>query len=333
MQNNNKFILTLSFLTAVCLLLVFINLWVGASSFKNLNIDHSLSDSILLELRLPRAITALCAGGALGICGLILQTFFRNPLAGPSVLGITSGASMGVAVSILGSSLLPFLDSYSKSTQISGAILGAAAVTLLLSYLAAYTKSTATLLIVGLMLSLFIGAFISVLSLHTISSSLKDFAIWGMGSFSTMGLSTDLVLFASIVILVCLLFWFKSASLNTLFAGETYARSMGIDIKKTRLFLIIGAAILVGTITAFCGPIAFLGIATPHLVRMIYKNTNHLRLIPLCFLAGGILALFADLITKLPPTTYSIPLNSILSLIGAPIVIYLILKKKAHLDL
>ncbi|MFN3916833.1 MAG: iron chelate uptake ABC transporter family permease subunit [Flavobacteriales bacterium] len=333
MQNKSKFIWILILLIGVCLLMIFINLWIGASSFKTLPITDSLSRSILLELRLPRAITALIVGGTLGVCGLILQTFFRNPLAGPSVLGITSGASLGVAIAVLGASLLPFLDSYSKSTQISGAILGALAVTLLLSTLAAYTKSTATLLIVGLMLSLFISAFISVLSLHTQASSLKDFAIWGMGSFSATNLDLQLGVFVSICLLICFVFWIKSSTLNVLFSGESYAQSMGINLKKTRLTLILSTAVSVGIITAFCGPIAFLGIATPHLIRLVYKNTNHYQLIPLCFLAGATLALLADFITKIPSAAYSLPLNSVLSLIGAPVIIYLILKKKAHLNL
>lgn len=333
MRNNKKFKQLLFLLLALTLCLVVLNLSLGTSSFKNLSPENDLLKKVIIELRLPRVITAFFVGGALGVCGLLLQTFFRNPLAGPSVLGITSGASLGVAVAVLGTGFLPFISEYSKEAVTIGAIGGAAGVMLIISSVATFAKNTATLLIVGLMLSFFISAFVSLLSLHAPSASIKDFTIWGMGSFSAISLQKELFFLGVFTLVLTVYSWRQSSQLNVLLTGETYAKSMGVNIKKNRLEIMVITSVLVGLVTAFCGPIAFLGLATPHLVRLVFNSSDHYHLIPLTFLSGSVVALSADLIVKMPTADYNIPLNSVLSLIGAPVVIYLILKKNSYLNL
>ncbi len=279
----------------------------------------TLDQIIFFESRLPRAITALLGGAALALAGLLMQTLFRNPLAGPSVLGISSGASLAVAVVTLGG----FGSSLGNAGLIASAIGGAFMVLLIILSVARKFEDVTAVLIVGLMLSFFASALVSLLQSFASESAIKAFVFWGFGSFSSVS-SHDIWFFSLPLIAVIMSAPFFIKSLDSLLLGELHAASMGISVKATRLKIMLATGILTGVVTAFCGPVAFIGLAAPHIARFVFKTVNHRVILPASVLLGGILALLCDGIARLPGSDLAIPLNTVCAFMGAPVVIYLI---------
>lgn len=287
---------------------------------------------IVHTIRLPKAITAVLAGAALSVSGLQMQTLFRNPLADPFVLGISAGASLGVAIVVLtvgsvGSVLIAGLGLMGDLSLAVAAIIGAAAVLGCVLLVSRSVQSVMTLLILGLMFGYATGAFVSILIYFSVPEQIQSYILWTFGSFGS-------VTWRQMPVLVCaislglLLAFLCIKPLNALLLGENYARSMGLNVKRIRLWVLISASVLAGATTAFCGPIAFLGLAVPHLCRSLLHTSDHRVLMPAVTCLGATLALLSDLIAHLPGSQFVLPLNAVTSLIGAPIVIWFILHRK-----
>lgn len=285
---------------------------------------------ILMDYRLPKAITAMLAGGGLAISGLLMQTLFRNPLAGPFVLGLSSGASLGVAVLILGASAFGgFFGTMllSQWSLVIAAGLGSFLVLLAVLAVTFRIKDTMAILIIGLMFGSVTTAVVSVLSYFSNAEQLQQYIFWSFGSLGNQ--SWQGVLILSICFITGLLLSIASSkSLNALLLGENYAKSMGLHIKRTTFIIILATSILAGGITAFVGPIAFVGLAVPHLVRQFYKTSNHLILLPAVLICGSLLMLICDTLAQLPFSEFTLPINAITSLVGAPVVIWLLVRKR-----
>lgn len=285
---------------------------------------------IIINFRLPRVVTAILVGAALGISGLQMQTFFRNPLAGPFVLGISSGASLGAALLILGGAswgLHELSGELFAGTQVVAAALGAVLVMLAVVAVARSLRDAMSLLIVGLMFSSTTGALVSIMQYFSQAADIQAYMLWSFGSLG--GLSwQEMKVFAPVILVGLLLSFGSAKQLNMLLLGEQYAKSMGLNIKRARLIVVISTCVLAGTVTAFCGPIAFIGIAVPHMVRLLFPTTNHLLLIPLVCLMGAAVMLFCDLIAQLPGSASLLPINAVTSLVGGPIVIWIIVSKR-----
>lgn len=281
--------------------------------------------TILLHLRIPRALTALFVGSSLALGGLLMQTLFRNPLAGPSILGVSSGASLGVALFTLATGSYVFSGLGERTVIFVSALAGSLVVLFIILGIAKYVKHTVTLLIVGLMISYITSAIVSVLQYQASESSLKAFVVWGMGSFANTDWNILWFLIGVLLIsIILVLSIFKH--LNILLLGENYAQSMGVNYNRVKLIIIIVSGLVVSVSTAFCGPIAFLGLAVPHLARSIHNTSDHRLILPTTILLGGALGLLADLVSRMPWTTGGLPLNTVMAMIGAPIVIVYILK-------
>jgi len=285
---------------------------------------------IIQGYRLPKAFTAILVGSGLGISGLLMQTLFRNPLAGPFVLGITSGASLGVALIIMGASIFGGALAgllISKWSLVIAASLGSFLVLLAVLIVSMRVRDTMAILIIGLMFGSITAAVVSVLSYFSSAEQLQQYIFWGFGSLGNLAWNELLVFFIiySIGILISMT---SIKSLNTLLLGENYAKSLGLDLKKSRLLIILATSLLAGTITAFAGPIAFIGLAIPHITRQVFNTSNHKILLPAVFLFGAIIMLICDSIAQLPTSDYTLPINAITSLIGAPVVIWLLVRKR-----
>jgi len=288
--------------------------------------------SIVLNFRLPRALTATLAGAALGVSGLQMQTLFRNPLADPFVLGVSSGASLGVALVVLsvgvaGSApLLAVSGLLSNVSLVLAACGGAAAVLLIVLLLARHVQSSVTLLIIGLMIGYLTSAIVSLLLYFSIADRIQAYITWTFGSFGGVTWSQMRVLAPTVLVGLGLAFTLAK-SLNALLLGEAYAHSMGLPVKQARFRIITSAAVLAGAVTAFCGPIAFLGIAVPHFCRSLFATSDHRLLVPAVILMGALGALGADLIAQVPGSDTVLPLNAVMSLLGAPVVVWIILRR------
>lgn len=283
---------------------------------------------IVWEYRLPKAITASLAGGGLAVSGLLMQTLFRNPLAGPFILGISSGASLGVALLVLGTASITFSFSeiLGEFSLIISACIGAALLMSLVLFASQKIHQHVTLLIMGLMFGYTAGALVSILSYFSTAEQIQSFVFWNMGSFSDTNWDKMAFFFPAIAI-GGLIAFLCSYPLNALMLGESYAKSMGMNVKRVRIWIIISTSLLAGTVTSFCGPIAFLGVAVPHVARRIYRRSEHRGLIPICALCGMTIALMSDIISGVPGMDTSLPINSVTALIGAPFVIFIILKR------
>ncbi len=300
--------------------------------FKSLvgSIDNENWQYIIQDYRLPKAFTAILVGSGLGISGLLMQTLFRNPLAGPFVLGITSGASLGVALVIMGASVFSgFLATFliSKWSLVIAASLGSFLVLLAVMIVSTRVRDTMAILIIGLMFGSITAAVVSVLSYFSSAEQLQQYIFWGFGSLGNLSWN-ELLVFFIIYVFGILLSIFSIKALNTLLLGENYAKSLGLNIKQSRMLIIIATSLLAGTITAFAGPIAFIGLAIPHITRQIFNTSNHKILLPAVFLFGAIIMLICDSIAQLPTSDYTLPINAITSLIGAPVVIWLLVRKR-----
>lgn len=316
-----------------------VNISLGSVSIAfNTIIDSFFTNSdnlnnhqyIIQNYRLPKAITAVLVGSGLGISGLLMQTLFRNPLAGPFVLGITSGASLGVALVILGSSIFGgFLATFllTKWSLVIAASLGSFLVLLLVLIVSSKVRDTMAILIIGLMFGSITAAIVSVLSYFSSAEQLQQYIFWGFGSLGDLDWN-EVTIFTIIYCIGILFSILSIKGLNTLLLGENYAKSLGLNIKQSRLLIIIATSLLAGTITAFAGPIAFIGLAIPHVTRQVFNTSNHKILLPAVFLFGAIIMLICDSIAQLPNTDYMLPINAITSLFGAPIVVWLLVRQR-----
>jgi len=288
---------------------------------------------ILHLFRLPKAITAILAGAALAVSGLQMQTLFRNPLAGPFVLGINSGASLGVALVILWSgtvsqtTLFAGLGFLGDLGLIIAAGLGASMVLLFVLMVSRRVQNVMTLLILGLLFGYATSAVVSILLHFSIAERIHLFISWTFGSFGGVTWK-QLKVLVPVLLLGMVMAFVSVKSLNALLLGEDYSRSMGLHVKRARLWIICTTALLAGSVTAFCGPIAFIGVAIPHLGRSLFNTSDHRTLIPAVVLLGGIIAVVADIVSGLPGTQVVLPLNAVTSLIGAPVIAWIILSRR-----
>lgn len=341
MRSTNKYS---EKLILVGLLLILLSMWLLNISLGSVYIsfrdilkslfDPNFADTtiyqIIVQYRLPKSVTAIIAGAGLSISGLLLQTLFRNPMAGPSVLGISSGAGLGVALLIMGSQVVgwPLLTENGTNFPIMlAAILGAILVLLLIIGISFRVKSSVTLLIIGLMLGALTTSIISILTYFSKATQLQQFMFWSFGSLGHLTYE-ELLILGSIVLVVLLSVIPFLKHLNALLLGENYARSLGVSVKRIKQLILVASGILIGVITAWTGPIAFIGLAVPHIARLLLKTSNHFILYPAIILIGSSLLLLCDSIAQLPFNELVIPINAITSLVGAPLVIWLILKKK-----
>ena len=298
---------------------------IDSSDYFSSLFHYNSSDSyqiIAREIRIPRMIMAIIAGAGLSIAGLLMQTLFNNPLAGPYVLGINSGASLFVAFSIMTG--IPFFTSTLGIT--ANALIGAFVFGMIILFFSRFLRSQVSLLLVGLMLGSFTGALVSLLQTASQADELKVFTLWALGSLQKVEFEQILPIF-SVFSVGILLVAFTSKSLNILVLGEENARLLGVNIKRARLFIIILTALFTGLVTAFCGPIAFIGLAVPNLVRMIFKTQSHITLLISSALTGAIFILLCDICIQLIEPHFMIPINVFTSIVGAPFVVLIILKK------
>lgn len=293
---------------------------------------EGISRIIVLKFRLPKALTALAAGAALSLSGLQMQTVFRNPMAGPYVLGISSGASLGVAFVIMGYSSGMTIAGFTGAGNwfLAGAAwTGAAAIMILMLVISARIRDIMTILIIGIMLSGGISAIVSIMQYFSSESLLKAYVIWTMGSLGNLTSSQLQVMLISVFAGMALSI-VSVKMLNALLIGENYARSIGLNLKSARILVFACTSILTGSVTAFCGPIGFIGIAVPHIARMIFRTSDHSVLVPGTIMAGGAVMLASDIISQLPGSDNVLPLNSITSLIGIPVVIWVIFRNRKY---
>lgn len=276
---------------------------------------------IVMENRLPQAVTALLGGAALAVSGLLLQTLFRNPLAGPSILGISDGANLGVALAML------YLGVSSYFSIILAALAGAAVVLTVIILFSRKVSSNVMLLIVGIMVGYLASSLISILNFRASADKVHQFVMWGMGDFSSVSLD-KLPWFASFTFATTVAALLMTKPLNALLPGESYASNLGLNVKAARFAILAVTGIATATVTAFCGPISFIGLAVPHIARLTLGSSNHSVLVPATVLCGSAMALLCSLITGLTPSGAALPLNAVTSLIGAPVIIYVIMNRR-----
>ncbi|MGB5369067.1 MAG: iron ABC transporter permease [Flavobacteriaceae bacterium] len=285
---------------------------------------------IIWNYRIPKAFTAVMVGSGLALSGLLMQTFFRNPLAGPFVLGISSGASLGAAILVMGSSLFSGLWALGLVNDISLALassIGSFLVLMAVMVVASKVKDTMALLIIGLMFGSITAAIVSVLSYFSDAERLRQYIFWSFGSLGNLSWSQLSLLFG-ILTTGSVMGIFSIKALNALLLGENYAKSLGVDLKTAKYMIIVATGILAGGITAFAGPIAFVGLAVPHLTRQIFNTTDHSILLPAVLMYGAILMLLCDTVAQLPNSANVLPINAITSILGAPVVIWLLVRKR-----
>lgn len=296
--------------------------------------DNRIWTNIILKSRLPQSLTAMMAGAGLGVSGLLMQTVFRNPLAGPSVLGISSGASLGVACVVLlsgsiGGVALSKLGVIGEVTITLSAIVGSLLIMALIAFVAQKVRGNVTLLIIGVMIGYIANAIIGVLKFFSAEEDIRAYVIWGLGSFSRVSGGQTWVFIVLMLIILPLAF-FLIKTLNLLLLGDSYARNLGLNIKRARLLVIGCSGILVAVVTAYCGPIVFLGLAVPHICRGLFHTSNHATILPASLLGGASLALLCNLIARLPGFEGALPVNSVTALVGAPVVMWVLFNKRKN---
>ena len=287
-----------------------------------------LGKDILVNFRIPKAVVALVSGMALAVCGLQMQTLFRNPLADPYILGVSSGAGLGVALYIMGISLMgggggSVLNSLGSA---GAALAGAAVVTVLIMYVSNRVKGSLTLLIFGVMIGFIASALVNLLQYTSNAHSLKAYVLWTMGSFAALDW-LKIGILCALVLIGLVLAVMNIKDLNAILPGDSYASSMGLDVKRIRMRILVSTTLLSGAVTAFCGPIGFLGIAVPHIARFIFRNADHRVLLPASALLGGCLTLLADTLSELPGTGSVIPINTVAALLGIPVILVILFRK------
>ena len=325
-------ILFVSLLLNLSLGSVHIPLWEAIKITLGYPTTKPTFEYILLDYRIPKAITAMLAGGSLGVCGLMMQTYFRNPLAGPYVLGISSGASLGVALLLMGSSWLGswfvFGEVGLRWAIMIAASLGSILVFSLILIASVRLNNSSSLLILGLMFGSLTAAIVNILMFYGSKETLQKYVFWSFGSLGNIN-SSELQILSFVLLIGLAMAVLSIKNLNSLLLGETYAQSLGISLKKNRTLIVFSGSILAGATTAFVGPIGFIGLAAPHLIRLLIPSTrDHKIILPAVFLGGALLLLICDSIAQLPGSASVLPINGITSLIGAPLIIFLILKNK-----
>ena len=290
--------------------------------------------NIIWKSRVPQALTAMVAGAGLAVSGLQMQTVFRNPLAGPSVLGISSGASLGVAFVVLlsgsiGGIALSRLGFMGELALTMAAIIGALSIMALIVYVSQKVHGNVTLLIIGVMIGYVANAVIGVLKFFSVEEDIRAYVIWGLGSFARVS-GNQMMVFVCIMAVLLPLSFLLIKTLNLLLLGDAYARNLGLNIKRARLQVIACSGVLVAIVTAYCGPITFLGLAVPHLCRGIFRSSDHRILMPASLLAGAALALLCNLIARMPGFEGALPVNSVTALVGAPVVVSVLFKKRRN---
>lgn len=332
----------LAIVTAI-FVLIFLNLVLGSVSIPLQSVWHIIWNlgnepitwqNIIWKSRLPQALTALVAGAGLSISGLQMQTVFRNPLAGPSVLGISSGASMGVAFVVLFSgslggvalSKLGFMGEIALSIA---AVIGSLSVMALIVYVSQKVKGNVTLLIIGVMIGYVANAVIGVLKFFSVEEDIRAYVIWGLGSFARVS-GNQMTLFVILMTILIPLSFLLIKTMNLMLLGDSYARNLGLNIKRARLLVITSAGVLTAIVTAYCGPIIFLGLAVPHLCRAIFQTSDHRILMPAVLFAGAALALICNLIARMPGFEGALPVNSVTALVGAPVVASVLFRKRKN---
>ena len=330
MKFRNTILFTL--LTALCAVLFVVDIAVGSVAIPLSEVVSALLGggseevrSIVLDIRLVRAVVAVLAGIALSISGLQMQVLFRNPLAGPYVLGVSAGASFGVALFVLGMPLFGIaLSPTLQSLGTAGAAwIGSAVVLLLVVALARRIKDIMVMLILGIMLSSGVGAVVEIMQYFSSEASLKSYVVWTMGSLGDVTAS-QLAIITPVIVAGVAMAIAAIKPMNMLLAGERYAASMGLNIGRSRNLILISTTLLAGTITAFCGPVGFVGIAVPHIARMLFRSANHRILLPATILSGVMMLLVGDIIAKY----FALPINTITALMGIPIVIYIVTRRR-----
>lgn len=337
MTKNNIIVLSLALSFCICLLLM-LNLLVGSVSIPTHDVLAILFGQdvgkpswqfIILQSRLPQALTALLCGAALSTSGLLLQTSFQNPLAGPSIFGINSGAALGVALVmlLLGGSVSTALFSVGGAWAVLlAAFVGAMAVTGIIFMFAQWVKSSVMLLIIGMMIGYLASSAIALLNFFATQEGVKSFTMWGMGNFGGVSLS-QLPMFTGAIVVGLVGSVLLIKPLNALLLGETYARNLGVNVRTMRSWLLVITGWLTAVTTAYCGPVAFIGLAVPHLARLVIGTDNHLQLLPITMAMGALIALLCQLVCVLPGSQGILPLNAVTPLIGAPVIIYIIWKR------
>ena len=331
-------------LVASILVLFLLNLFLGSvhipmDSIWNilwgLDGDESVIwQNIIWKSRIPQSLTALVAGAGLAVSGLQMQTVFRNPLAGPSVLGISAGASLGVAFVVLlsgsiGGIALSRLGFMGEIALTVAAIVGALSVMALIVYVSQKVHGNVTLLIIGVMIGYVANAVIGVLKFFSVEEDIRAYVIWGLGSFARVS-GNQVTVFICIMAVLLPLSFLLMKTLNLLLLGDAYARNLGLNIKRARLQVIACSGVLVAIVTAYCGPITFLGLAVPHLCRGLFRSSDHRVLMPASLLAGAALALLCNLIARMPGFEGALPVNSVTALVGAPVVVSVLFKKRRN---
>lgn len=334
---NISILITIIF---IGILLFFLNLFVGSVTipFSDLfNVffgeeSNQTIKTIVLDYRLPQAVTAIFAGAALSVAGLLMQTLFRNPLADPSMLGISSGAGLGVAITILltgviGNSALSTMGIWSNLGVSLAAFIGATLVLMLILGFSSRVRNMTTLIIIGLMVSYLAGSLTDIMKFFSMKEDIHAFVIWGMGSFSAVGTS-KLTFFSISIIIGLFASLFMTKNLNITLLGDLYAENLGLNVKRNSLFIVLVSGYLTAIVTAFCGPIAFLGLAIPHLTRFIFRTSDHKVLVPATMLIGMVISLLCNLVARMPGFEGNLPINAVTAFIGAPVVIWVILRKR-----
>lgn len=336
---KSKNIFLFASLTFLMLVLFLMDIGLGQVSiplkevFKCLTGQEASKETwqyIIVNFRLPKAITAILVGMGLSISGLLMQTMFRNPLAGPYVLGLSSGSSLGVAFLILGASFLPSMFSSLITSSygiITASWLGSFVVLSAVLIVAQRLRNTMAILIVGMMFGSFTSAFVGVLTYFSTAEQLQKFTFWSLGNLGNLSW-TSIIILAVSVFIGLFLSLISIKSLDAMLLGENYAKSMGLNIKKVRLIIIFATSILAGSITAFAGPIAFIGLAVPHITKLVFQTSNHRILFWGTLLFGAIIMLLCDIVSQVPGTDIILPINAITSIIGAPVVIWLLVQKR-----
>lgn len=326
-------------LAGLTVLLLLANLLVGSVRIPPAEVLHMLAGGeavreswrfILWESRLPQALTALLCGGGLAVCGLLLQTAFKNPLAGPDILGINSGASLGVALVmlLLGGNVSAGAFSLSGFLSVlAGAFVGAMAVMALVLFFSTIIKSSVMLLITGIMIGYMASSAISLLNFFATAEGVQSYLVWGMGNFGGVSMQ-QMPGFAAVVLLGLAGALLLIKPLNALLLGERYAENLGVNIRRVRNWLLLVTGLLSAITTAFCGPVAFIGLAVPHVARMVLGTANHRSLLPVTILCGGVVALLCNLLCVLPGEWGIIPLNAVTPIVGAPVIIYVIVRQR-----
>ncbi len=332
-------------LTVAIVVLAIVNLLLGSVDIPLKNVcqilightDQSeIWQNIIWKSRLPQALTAIVAGAGLAVSGLQMQTVFRNPLAGPSVLGISNGSALGVAFVVLLSGkiegvALSRLGYLGEAAMSIAAIIGALAVMMLIVWIAQKVKGNVTLLIIGVMIGYLANAIIGVLKFLSPEEDVKAFVVWGLGSFSRVS-GDEMILF---VVLMCILLPFAYLlvkPMNILLLGDRYASNLGLNVKQARMMVIVSSGVLVAIVTAYCGPIMFIGLAVPHLARAIFHTSDHRLLMPATALCGALLALICNLIARMPGFEGALPVNSVTALVGAPVIASVLFRRRQSVE-